>query len=168
MKKSIVIAGFSGIGKTELAKKYSNVVDLDSAEYVYDDSDILDIPFERRKGEKRKPNPLWPQNYINKIKEVMTQYDFVLVWDRKDIIEEYIKNDIEFVICYPSYKDLFKYYGKRYIKRGNSRKYIRMKMIQYFKKKIYFRKLNAKKIILNHNETLEDYLLKNNYKLIRK
>ena len=77
MKKGIVIAGFSGIGKTTLAKKYKNVIDLDSAEFVYNDSNMLHIPFEKRKGEKRNPNINWPNNYINAIKEAIHQYDLV-------------------------------------------------------------------------------------------
>lgn len=69
MNKKIVIAGFSGIGKTTLASKYKNVIDLDAAEFVYDDSNMLNIPFEKRKGEERKANPFWPQNYIKAIKK---------------------------------------------------------------------------------------------------
>lgn len=60
MKKGIVIAGFSGIGKTVLGTKYKNVLDLDAAPYVYDDTDMLSISFEQRKGMKRKANPAWP------------------------------------------------------------------------------------------------------------
>ena len=97
MKKSIVISGFSGIGKTTLAKKYKNVIDLDAAEFVYDDSNIIHIPFEQRKGEKRNPNKNWPNNYIRAIKDAIQRYDLILVWDREDIIGEYINDIIEIV-----------------------------------------------------------------------
>lgn len=164
MKKGIIIAGFSGIGKTTLAKKYKNVIDLDSAEFVYDDSNILHVPFEKRKGEKRKPNINWPNNYINAIKEAIHQYDLVLVWDREDIIEEYIKNDIDFILCYPTKEDLNEYI-KRFRARGNTEKYIQMKLKQYDEKIKLFKNLKIEKIILTNNETIEDYLKKNNFEL---
>jgi len=164
MKKGIIIAGFSGIGKTTLAKKYKNVIDLDSAEFVYDDSNMLHVPFEKRKGEKRKPNINWPNNYINAIKEAIHQYDLVLVWDREDIIEEYIKNDIDFILCYPTKEDLNEYI-KRFRARGNTEKYIQMKLKQYDEKIKLFTNLKIEKIILTNNETIEDYLKKNNFEL---
>ena len=164
MKKGIVIAGFAGIGKTTLAKKYKNVIDLDSAEFVYDDSNMLHIPFEKRKGEKRNPNINWPNNYINAIKEAIQQYDLILVWDRQDIIKEYIKNDINFTLCYPTKEDLPQYI-ERFRNRGNTEKYIKMKLKQYDEKIKLFENLEKEKIILTQNQTLENYLKENNFEL---
>lgn len=166
MGKGLVIAGFSGIGKTTLASKYKNVLDLDAAEFAYDDSDILDIPFEKRKGEKRKANPFWPQNYINALKEAQREYDVILVWDREDIIKEYINNGIKFILCYPS-KDDLGYYIQRYRDRGNSEKYIKWKLAQYDDKMKYFKSLNIPKIILTDNNTIEDYLKNKKFKLVK-
>lgn len=159
-----IIAGFSGIGKTYLGNKYSNVIDLDAAPFVYDDSDILDIPFELRKGMKRKPNKNWPNNYIKAIKDMEEKYDLILVWDRLDIIEEYLKNDIEFILCYPE-KNALNNYIERYKERGNSESYITWKLNEYQEKLSTFEKLNVYKIILKDNETLEDYLVNINFNL---
>lgn len=159
MKKGIVIAGFSGIGKTELARKYSNVLDLDSASYVYDDSEILHIPFEQRKGEKRKPNTLWPNNYIEAIQDNLSKFDYVLVWDREDIINAYIKNGIDFILCYPS-REALQEYPQRFRNRGNTEQYIKMKLEQYEEKMRFFAQLDVEKIILKEKETLEDYFIK--------
>lgn len=167
MKNKIIIAGFSGIGKTVLASKYKNVLDLDAAEYAYDDSDILDIPFEKRKGGKRKTNPLWPQNYIKAINKAKDEYDIILVWDREDIIKEYINNGIDFILCYPVKDDLNNYI-KRYRDRGNSEKYIKWKIEQYDEKMEYFKNLDVPKIILANNDTIETYLIKQNYNLVKK
>lgn len=161
-EKRIIIAGFSGIGKTTLAKKYKNVIDLDASEYVYDETDLLDINIEKRKGEYRKPNLNWPSNYIEAIKKSLNKYDIVLVWDREDIIEEYIKNEFNFIVCYSSKNDLDNYV-KRYKNRGNTDKYIKMKLSQYDKRIKLYDELRLKRIILNNNETLENWLLKNNY-----
>ncbi len=163
-KEKIIIAGFSGIGKTSLAKKYKNVIDLDASEYVYDETDVLEAYMKKRKGEYRKPNPNWPNNYISVIKEAMTNYDIILVWDREDIIEEYIKNKFDFMVCYPSKNDLDNYV-QRYKNRGNSDKYINMKLNQYENRVKFYNTLSMQKIILNNNETIEDWLIKNNYLL---
>lgn len=167
MSKGMVIAGFSGIGKTELAKKYKNVIDLDAAEYVYDNSCVAHLSLERRKGEERPTNVDWPDNYIEEIRQCILKYDLILVWDREDIINEYFKNNIDFIVCYPSKKDL-PHYIERYRKRGNSEKYIKMKIKQYEKRTIFFNNLDNEQIILVNNETLEDYLIRNNYELIEK
>lgn len=167
MKTPLIIAGFSGIGKTMLAKKYKNVIDLDSSEFVYDDSDIIDIPFEKRKGIKnRKKNLLWPQNYINTIISLKEKgnYDIILVWDREDIIKEYLLNKIDFVLCYPSKEDLYNY-SKRFKNRGNTEEYIQFKLEQYNEKMEFFKELNVEKIILPYNYTLEDYLKSIDFKL---
>ena len=34
-KKPLIISGFGGVGKTTLAKKYKNVIDLESSNYQY-------------------------------------------------------------------------------------------------------------------------------------
>ena len=61
MKKPIIIAGFAGIGKTTLAKKYKNVIDLESSLYKYDNIGLEGIPVEQRKGTIRNPNKDWPR-----------------------------------------------------------------------------------------------------------
>lgn len=163
----LIIAGFSGIGKTTLGKKYKNVIDLDSAEYAYDDTDISYLSLEQRKGMSRKKNKNWPENYIKAINEAKEKYDYVLVWDRLDIINEYIKNNIDFILCYPSYSSL-DIYKQRYKDRGNSNVYIEKKIKEYDEKMKFFNKLNVEKIVLDGNDTLENYLLRKGYNLIKK
>lgn len=34
--KAVIISGFGGVGKTTLAKKYKNVIDLESSPFKYD------------------------------------------------------------------------------------------------------------------------------------
>lgn len=89
MRKKIVFVDFSNIGKTELDKKYSNVIDLDSAKYDYDNTSVQHLSLEKSKGHARPTNVKWPNNYISAIKKVILNYDIVLVEVFEDIIIEY-------------------------------------------------------------------------------
>lgn len=43
MPKGIIIAGFATCGKSFLGKKYDNVVDLESSNYKYNNTNIKNI-----------------------------------------------------------------------------------------------------------------------------
>ena len=167
--KKLIIAGFAGIGKTTLAKKYKNVIDLESSPYKWDYSKLENIDYEKMKGNlDRKPNPNFPNNYINAIKEAIKNYDIICVWlNFENAFPYYEEHNIEYTICYPS-KEAFEDYRKLYIKRGNNEDWINKVCSHYYK---VFSKLGAltkPKIILNKGETLEDVLIKQGVKLIKK
>ena len=44
MCKGIIISAFATCGKTYLGKKYKNVIDLESSNYKFDNSDFANIP----------------------------------------------------------------------------------------------------------------------------
>ena len=69
MNSGMLIGGFKAIGKSTLARKYSNVVDIESSnfEYVIDEN-MRNIPVEQRKGLKsRIKNPEFPLNYCERV-----------------------------------------------------------------------------------------------------
>ncbi|MEI3508040.1 MAG: hypothetical protein V8R01_02755 [Bacilli bacterium] len=164
MKQEIVIAGFAGIGKTTLAKNIKMLLNLESSNYRWDNSKIMDIPVEQRKGTIRNSNPNWPLNYINAIEEAIEKYDIVLVWIKPEVLEIYEKNNIPYVLCY-SFKKALPEYEQRFIKRGNNKEYIRRVIDTYDERFEQFENYQADKIVLEEKETLEDYLVKNNYPL---
>ncbi|MDK2899133.1 MAG: hypothetical protein PWQ10_320 [Patescibacteria group bacterium] len=164
LKKGIIIAGFAGIGKTTLAKKYKNVIDIESSYYKWDNTGLEYTNTENRKGIVLPENPNWPNNYINKIKEAQLMYDIVLVWVHPDALDIYDKEKLEYIIIYPS-KDSLSIYKQRYYNRGNTEKYISRIIDTYDMRKRQFDKKNAQKVILENDETLEDYLIKNDYYL---
>lgn len=49
MNKPLIIAGFAGIGKTTLAKKYKNVIDLESSIYKWDNTGFEDVQLNKEK-----------------------------------------------------------------------------------------------------------------------
>ena len=114
----MVIAGFAGVGKTTLAKKYKNVIDLESSPYKYDHSMYDNIDYEKLKGNKdRTRNANFPQNYIDAVNQAKLNYDVVLVWLCDEIMELYKQSGIDFIVCYPSIASFEDYKQKIYFKR---------------------------------------------------
>ena len=168
-KKQIVIAGFAGVGKTYLGNKYCNVKDLESSVYKYDYSKIKNPDHEKLKGDPtRIRNKNFPQNYISGIKQALKEYDIVAVWISRDMFKLYRQNGINFWLCYPTKASLKKYYIPRYIARGNSQRWIDGTLSYYDDIRKTAKTMKEKKIVLHNDQTLEDWLLKHNYKLIEK
>jgi len=166
MNKGIVIAGYAGIGKTTLAKKYINVIDLESSnfKYIYDKEEIQ-TP-EKMKGLlNRKQNQKWPNNYYSKIKNSILEYDFVCIQGTPMHIDYLDNENIELLIVYPDEKSL-KLYKDRFIKRGNNIEYINKVTNKYDEELRGFKRSKSKKVVLENGEPLEDYLLKHSYNLI--
>ena len=168
-KQGIIISGFGGVGKTFLANKYKNVCDLESSPFKYDYKYVHKKNYEKFKGQPlRKLNEDYPQNYINAIKEAASKYDIVCVrYNGDEEVDFYDTYGIDYIVCYPT-KSAYKNYVKRFKERGNSDEWIE-------KNKKYFeiaynrcKNFKGKKILLHDNETLEDSLIKRNYKLISK
>ena len=163
----IVIAGFAGIGKTTLAKKYKNVIDVESSPYKWDYSNIDTSNLESLKGTtNRTRNINFPNNYILAIKNAQKQYDIVLVWIHpEEILPEYDKNDIDYILAFPS-KEALSEYRERFITRGNNQEYIEKVLGNYDLRYQQFTSSKHKTIELLKGETLEDALIRLNYKLI--
>ncbi len=169
MKNGIVIAGFAGIGKTTLAKIYKNVIDVESSPYKYDYSKVGIFNVEEMKGKSgRIANSEFPLNYINAIKKAQKEYDIVLVWIHpEEILPYYEDYNIDYYLCFPS-KEALGEYRERFINRGNSTEYINRVLNSYDKRYMQFINNPHKKIELSVGETLEDALLKMNFRLIKK
>lgn len=167
MKKALVIAGFAGIGKTALSKKYKNVIDVEGSPYKYDYSNYSPDEYEILKGDKtRKRNPNFPKNYIGAIKAAQKKYDVVFVFlDVYEMLEIYEKNGIDYTICMPDEEALLKVYYERFTSRGNSQEFAESTIKWWYTCMEHLKTNTHPKIILSGNDTIENYLISQGYVL---
>ena len=153
----MVICGFAGIGKTYLGNKYKNVIDLDTL------LDELPRLKEQRKGlTERGLNYEWPDNYLEAIVDANSKYDFVLVSQSIEILEELHFMKIPYTLAFPKL-ELKEEYIQRCIDRGNQENFIWF-IDRYYESLITkMMKKPDDKIILNKGEYLEDALIKREY-----
>lgn len=155
----LIIAGFGAIGKTTLAQKYKNIVDLESScfKYIIDD-ELKKLSVEERKGLKnRKLNPEYPENYYQAIIKKLETADIVLISVHADILKKLQDNNIEYIKVYPK-EEMLDELRVRCIERGNSEEYL-SKMRDAFLK--YYPSENEKVLWINNREYLEDILIQN-------
>lgn len=155
----ILIGGFKAIGKSTLADKYNDVIDLESSNFEYLISDELKkIPVEQRKGLKnRVKNPEYPLNYYNELIYNLEKDKTVLFACKKEIVELLNKNNIIYYIVYPE-KNMLEEIINRAKKRGNNEQFVsRITQVYYDD----FPKSNDKVIWLQKGKYLEDVLLEN-------
>lgn len=165
MAKGIIIAAFATCGKTYLGKKYSNVIDLESSNYKFDNKEISNIPTEERKGTSRKINADWPNNYYEAIIDAQEKYDIVLVQLKPEHFDYFDKHNIKYSIVYPNMNN-WNEVEKRCINRNNNEAFIaRLREVfePYYEDSI---NRNYEKLyILDNDMTLEDVLINDNFYL---
>jgi hypothetical protein len=116
----IFVYASTATGKSTCAKKYKNVIDMESTIYKY-----LNNEYEKEEAKgkmDRMLNPDWPNNYFKKLEEVKEKYDYILISD--EICNEFlVKNNYSYWWVYPSI-GLKDEYLKRCKDRGNSKEFI--------------------------------------------
>lgn len=150
----IFIYAFTATGKSTISKKYSNVIDMESTLYKYQE----DKEDETTKGTIRKLNNDWPQNYFDALNKVKNKYDYILISD--EICNDFLrKNNYEYWWIYPN-ENLKEEYLERCKQRGNNEAFINWysskweEWIDHCKKD----KIASKHIELKSNEYLENVL----------
>ena len=150
----IFIYAFTATGKSSVAKKYKNIIDMESTIYKYLDT----IEDEKLKGTDRQLNKEWPNNYFKALDEVKDKYDYILISD--DICNEYLeKNNYEYWWIYPK-KELKEEYLQRCRNRGNNDTFIHYYDINWNEwiDACINDKNASKHIELESNEYLEDVI----------
>jgi len=163
-RRTFIIAAFAGVGKTTLAEKYSNVLDLESSPYMWDYSDLVkEYDRENIKGDRtRKPNSEWPQNYIKAIKDNCGKYDYILVLGGLTlIVPHYVENGITIDAYLLPSEDALEQYCERYKQRGNTDEFISWMREAWGRQMIGREKVSKNVVVLERGETLESYLTSN-------
>ena len=162
-QKTVIIAGFGGVGKTTLAKKYKNVLDLESTPYKYLIENYGNYDAEAVKGQgiaKKELNPDFPNNYVAAIQENIGKYDYILVWCHPEqSLPNLDKAGIDYEIFLPT-RDALDEYRQRFINRGNSEEYVnRVSSKEGYDKRLpQWQALGKPMVFLEVGETLESYL----------
>ena len=117
----IFIYAFTATGKSTLARRYSNVIDMESTLYKYLDSKGEN---ELLKGTTRKINPSWPNNYFKALEDVKDKYDYILISD--EICNSFLaERHYEYWWVYPA-RNLKQEYFRRCKERGNTDEFINL------------------------------------------
>lgn len=121
------VFAFPGMGKTTLAQRYTNVVDLEMSDIKYDNSSVSHLTKEERKS---TPRPIKDKNYkniyVNKAyalheegKTVLVAMNFLV----RMLLVMLVRGAVPFHIYIP-HPFLKEEYRQRYIQRGNNSKFI--------------------------------------------
>ncbi|CYV40830.1 hypothetical protein [Streptococcus suis] len=158
---------FPGMGKTTLAKKYTDVVDLEMSDIKYDNSSVRHLTKEERKSTKRPlKDKRYKTIYVNKAYTLHRQGKTVLValnFLMRMLLAMSIRGGVPFHIYIP-HPSLKEEYRQRYISRGNNDRFIFEVMFIWYPALIplyLLSKILPKWITVTQSgETLEDYRLK--------
>lgn len=119
MKKTTIISGFPGVGKTEFFKKQKQndrtCLDSDSSNFSW----IKD----KDGNNTKERNPEFPTNYINHIKENIGKVDIIFISSHEVVRRAMENSNIKYVLVYPEIEAKEEYI-KRYRNRGNDENFI--------------------------------------------
>lgn len=101
--KTMIVSAFPGCGKTFLFNNNDKII-LDSSKF---------------------DKAFFPQNYIEHIKENIGKADIILVSSHKEVRAALFENKIDFILVYPR-KELKEEYIKRYEQRGSPEGFINL------------------------------------------
>lgn len=109
-----IISAFPGCGKTYFFNQNKEIcLDSDSSNFSWSYSPS---------GLKER-NPLFPQNYIDHIKENIGKYEYIFISSHEEVRESLLDECIFFFLVYPSY-EMKEDFIQRYVERGSPQEFI--------------------------------------------
>ena len=160
MHKGIIVAGFGAIGKTTLASKYNNCIDLESSYYKWDNTGFEHLSPEEMKGIVRPLNKEWPSNYHQAIIDSRENYDIILTSMHDHVLKFLENNNIEYFLAFPTL-DSAKTIEERCYARGNNKDFTETLIIALYELNQKLNEYHPQKVLrINKNEYLEDALRK--------
>lgn len=146
---SMIICGFSGIGKSTAEQKNRRILDFESSGY----SNIFENGF--RVGRNKD----FPKNYIDRLEKFIenNEADYYLLSCHQEVRDELKARGLKYIIVLP-YRECKNEYKKRWLKRGSDIDFI-TKMDKRWDEMIdSCAKDSATKIYLDEHEYLSDML----------
>ena len=152
-KKTIVISGFPGVGKTVLF----NFPRLPNPP-MFLDSDSSHFSWANQTEKIRHPS--WPNNYIQHIRENLGRVDAIFVSSHLEVRNALVSAGIEFILVYPGL-EMKDEYIERYVKRGNASAFVDL-LKQNYETWIHglMEQENCTHIVLQQGQYLSDVLRK--------
>lgn len=161
MEKHIIV-GIGGIGKTTLARKNQDVIDMEIREYKYVDWKPDYNLYDWYKIKEHIINDNWFKKYLKHIKNEIENgnHKIVFIWMNNDVIE-YLENEkIDYTMAFwdKNQEGMEEFLQELYTKRGNTQTWIN-RVLNYLNEIYeYARKNNINSIILKKNENIEQIL----------
>lgn len=156
-----IIAGFAGIGKTTLARKNKDVIDMEIRNYKYanwrSDYDL---------HEWYKKEHIINDNYLQKYLEAVRDeiengnHKIVFIWVYDDVLEWLQSQNIKYTMAFwdINQEGIQDFLQERYTQRGNPQTWID-RVVAYLNEIYkYAEKNNVDSIILKKNENIEQIL----------
>lgn len=167
-KDKFLILAYMGTGKTELERRYNNVIDLDFQDYkyVYDES-IRHLPLEQRKGQTslRTENSRYPNNFINEVISELEKDRIVLVPFIDHVVgaidSDTFKRNAEqtrVILLFPG-SDNLEEYVERFKRRGNGEEFIQRRGKEFPDLVKLFEESDYEKILIKPKQFLSQALI---------
>lgn len=159
----MIVAGYSGVGKTTFAKTHQNVIDLHVMPYKYSNLSELNNKY-NDESIKAAPELIlnidWRYDYYDKLISLYKSEPNKIIVIPTDIqIMNWLECDeIPFTLVFPSY-ELKEEYRNRYLKRGNTKDFIDVFISDWdYWIGMFKQQKGCKKIELKTNEYLSDVI----------
>ena len=173
-KEKILVLAPAGAGKTYMTQHYKNVVDFEYLFHLWDyDEDVKGWPYDNLKGiPNRKPNPEWPWNYIEDVKNELESGNIIVIPGLPNsfhafciIGREYLGRDVRIILA-AHHENNYEMLAEVFRKRGNPESFVELVRPLYKQTNELYRNCKtAEYIEIPKGKFLADVLIEHGVKL---